>query len=82
MSKRWGRSSMRNDAVLLVVLGVLALDGAARAEVTISDPGTFVIDRAGIFDAPSRRKLEGWLRDLEAKTTAQVKVLTDPPPIW
>ncbi len=67
---------MRNETVLLVVFGLLAFDGAARAEVTIPDPGTFVVDRAGIFDAPTRHKLEGWLRDLEEKTTAQVKVLT------
>jgi len=67
---------MRNSALLLIVFGVLALDGTARAEVTIPDPGTFVIDRAGVFDAHTRQKLERWLGDLEAKTTAQVKVLT------
>jgi uncharacterized protein len=34
--------------------------------VTVRDPGTFVVEQ----------RLEGWLRELEQKTTAQVKVLT------
>lgn len=49
---------------------------AAHAEVTVRDPGTFVVDQAGIIDAGSRQQLEIWLRELETKTTAQVKVLT------
>lgn len=50
----------------------------AFALVTISDPGTFVVDRANIIDAATEQKLEGWLRELEQKTTAQVKILTVP----
>jgi len=49
-----------------------------RAEVTIKDPGTYVVDQAGVVDAGSRQRLEGWLRELEQKTGAQVKILTVP----
>lgn len=48
----------------------------ALAEVTVPDPGTYIVDRAGIVDAQQENLLEGWLRELEQKTTAQVKVLT------
>ncbi len=51
---------------------------SARAEVNVPDPGTFVVDKAGIIDDRVERELEGWLRELEQKTTAQVKVLTVP----
>jgi uncharacterized protein len=51
---------------------------AGHALVTVNDPGTYVVDKAGIIDADTKRKLEGWLRELQQKTTAQVKVLTVP----
>ncbi|MFB3115266.1 MAG: YgcG family protein [Nitrospirales bacterium] len=51
---------------------------AGWAEVSIPDPGTFVVDTAGIIDASTERQLEGWLRELEQKTSAEVKVLTVP----
>jgi uncharacterized protein len=44
--------------------------------MTVADPGTFVVDQAGVIDAPTRQRLESWLKELEQKTTAQVKVLT------
>lgn len=50
--------------------------GASAGEVTVSDPGTYVVDRAGIVDDRIEASLNGWLRELEQKTTAQVKVLT------
>ncbi|MCH7885569.1 MAG: TPM domain-containing protein [Planctomycetes bacterium] len=59
---------------ITLVLGVAPK--ALRAEVTIRDPGSYVVDRAGIIDDRVERQLEGWLRELEQKTTAQVKVLT------
>ena len=49
---------------------------SARAEVTVQDPHTYVVDQAGMIDAGMERKMEGWLRELEQKTTAQVRVLT------
>ncbi len=51
---------------------------SAQAEVTVKDPGTFVVDKAGVVSADVEQRLEGWLRELEQKTTAQVKVLTVP----
>ncbi|HUU85199.1 MAG TPA: TPM domain-containing protein, partial [Phycisphaerae bacterium] len=60
----------------LTAAALLLVSGAARAEVTIPDPGTFVVDRANVIDAQYENALEGWLRELEQKTTAQVKVLT------
>lgn len=54
----------------------LALACGAAAEVTIRDPGTYVVDRAQIVEPRVEQQLEGWLRELEQKTTAQLKVLT------
>lgn len=54
----------------------LALAGAAFGEVTVTDPGTFVVDQAGVLDAQTRQDLEKLLKELETRTTAQVKLLT------
>ncbi len=62
--------------LLLVAPGNLSAHGATPGEVTVSDPGTYVVDRAGIVDDRIEASLNGWLRELEQKTTAQVKVLT------
>jgi uncharacterized protein len=59
-----------------LVLGLLPT--CVDAEVVIDDDGTFVIDSAGVFDDDAEQRLESWLRELEQKTTAQVKVLTLP----
>lgn len=48
----------------------------ARAEVTVQDNGAYVIDLAGLLDPGTKANLENWLRELEQKTTAQVKLLT------
>jgi len=65
------------------LFGITALTAAASARsalaaVTVQDPGTYVVDRAGIIDDGVERQFVGWLRELEQKTTAQVKVLTVP----
>ncbi len=65
-------------ASMIAVIGLGVSAHRAVAKVTIQDPGTFVVDRAGIIDDRVERQLEGWLRELEQKTTAQVKVLTVP----
>jgi uncharacterized protein len=39
-------------------------------------PSQYVVDLAGVMDAGARARLNAMLRDLEAKTTAQVVVLT------
>ena len=44
----------------------------------MSDPGTFVVDTAGVLDAGTRDKLEQLLKQLETKTTTQIKILTVP----
>lgn len=68
-----GRVALRLAGLLLSVVCQ-----RAAGEVTVSDPGTFVVDRAGIIDAGAEGRLESWLRELEQKTTAQLKVLTVP----
>ena len=63
---------------MIAAIGLGVSAHRAVANVTVRDPGTFVVDRAGIIDDRVERQLEGWLRELEQKTTAQVKVLTVP----
>lgn len=64
---------------LLLSSGLILLTCAAvHAEINVADPGTFVIDKAGIIDASYEQQIEGWLRELEQKTTAQVKLLIVP----
>ncbi|HVX62900.1 MAG TPA: TPM domain-containing protein, partial [Pirellulales bacterium] len=55
---------------------LLAFAPAVRAEVTVADPGTFVVDKAGLLDAQTQQLLETKLKELEQRTTAQVKLLT------
>lgn len=71
---------MRGSGALLWIsaLGAAASAPSVLATVTVQDPGTYIVDRAGIIDDGVERQLEGWLRELEQKTTAQVKVLTVP----
>ena len=72
-----GQPFLRPAAVLcLAALALLA--PASAGAVTVKDPGRYVVDTAGLIDAASERRMEGWLRELEQKTTAQVKVLTVP----
>ncbi len=84
----WRRSDLvilqvivRQQSMFVLSAGILAVVHGAhlvRAEVSVPDPGTFVVDKAGIIDAGVEQQMEGWLRELEQKTTAQVKVLTVP----
>jgi uncharacterized protein len=48
----------------------------ALAEVTVTDPRTFVVDQADVIDSSAEEELEKLLKQLERQTTAQVKVLT------
>jgi uncharacterized protein len=59
-----------------MVLVAALWPAALSAEVTVPDTGQYVVDRAGIVPAATESKLGDWLRELEQKTTAQVKVLT------
>ena len=65
-------------ALVLSLAAPALLAPAAGAAVTVKDPGTYVVDTAGLIDAGTERRVEGWLRELEQKTTAQVKILTVP----
>jgi len=71
---------MRGSGALfwIAALAVAASARSALAAVTLQDPGTYVVDRAGIINDRVERQLEGALRELEQKTTTQVKVLTVP----
>jgi uncharacterized protein len=75
---------MPSDAKIIRLAGaagtlVLALAAqTALAVVDIQDPGTFVVDNAEVLDGATRQKLENLLRQLERKTTTQIKLLTVP----
>lgn len=62
------------------ILAVLVLTpGANRradAAPSISQPTTHIADHAGVIKPDVAKKLDGWLTELERKTTAQVIVLT------
>jgi uncharacterized protein len=64
--------------LLLGFLGVFLFGKIAHAEVTVPQTGDYVVDTAHVLDAKSKHEMEGWLRELEDKTGAQVKVLTVP----
>ena len=66
----------RAPLTIAVLASLLCWPAVSVGQATIADPGTFVVDKAGIISAGQRNKLENLLRELEQKTTAQVKVLT------
>ena len=72
------RGSRALGGVAALALGSVVIPTTVRAEETIRDPGTYVVDRAGIIDGGIEQRLEALLRELEQKTTAQVKILTVP----
>jgi uncharacterized protein len=64
---------------LLCVVALLQQRWALGAEpVTIPQTGEYITDRADLIDDATRKKLTDWLRELEQKTTAQVKIITVP----
>ena len=69
-----GNTSLKFLLASILLTG-LFVDGLLYAEVLVQDPGTYVVDTAGVMQASDKGQLEGWLRELEQKTTAQVKVL-------
>lgn len=68
-------SEAKNRAAILAIL-LGAAQSAVFAALTVRDPGTYVVDDAEIVEPAVEKQLEGSLRELEQKTTAQVKVLT------
>lgn len=69
-----GRTAARL-AVTWVVIGASTWCSAA---ITVADPGTFVVDRAGALTPQALTAIEQRLRSLQERTTAQVKLLTVP----
>jgi uncharacterized protein len=67
-----------NELALLAAMLLALVPAIGGAQVTVPDDGNFVIDRAGLVDPAVKQKLETWLKELEQKTTAQVKLLTVP----
>ena len=63
-------------AILIFPFIVLALPHLVSAEVTVRDPGSYVVDAANIIDPANEQQMNLWLAELEQKTTAQIKVLT------
>jgi uncharacterized protein len=70
--------SIRRFVSLLALLTPLAAGSVARAELNVPDPGTFVVDNANLLEPAIKQELEARLKELEQKTTAQVKLLTVP----
>jgi uncharacterized protein len=75
--RRHQRGSRYGTAALFLMASLLVAV-RAQGEVTVPQTGEYVVDTAGVVDAKSKAEIEGWLRELEEKTTAQVKVLTVP----
>ena len=63
---------------LLLILLLWAYPAVAPAVTPAipAHPSQYVVDLAGVFDAPTEARLNAMLHDLEAKTTAQMVVLT------
>lgn len=78
MAGKAARTTMLFIVALFIQSLLLAGPRRLRAEVTIQDPGTYVVDRANVLSAQQRQAISGWLRELEQKTTTQIKVLTVP----
>jgi len=70
-------SAARHFSLLFAAAALLALPQAALAQrATVADTGRFVVDTAEVIEPQTRARIEEWLKQLEAKTTAQVKILT------
>ena len=67
-----------NKPIILIAVGWLCLAAASPAEsITVPErPVRYVVDLAGIIDAEPETKLNGYLQELEQKTTAQFVILT------
>ena len=67
-----------NLCLFLPMCLTILVVASGHAEVTIPDPGSYVVDKANLINIGEEQQLERLLRELEEKTTAQVKVLTVP----
>jgi len=62
--------------ILVTALLIAARTAAVAAEPSIPPPQGFVSDFAGVIDAPTKRYLDGMIRDLKMKTGAEIAVVT------
>src|SRR5262245_38316835 len=69
-------NSRRFQAGVLAASLPLCLAVWANAVPNLPQPNTHVADYAHVIDASSTRQIDGWLTELEQKTTAQVIILT------
>ena len=60
----------------LAALLVATLPGSAAAQQLPARPTDYVVDLAGVIERGTFQKLNGYLKELEQKTTAQMIVLT------
>lgn len=66
----------RLSAIVILILLVTASPALAAAPVVPATPRDYVVDLAGIVNQDARVRLDGYLKELEQKTTAQFVVLT------
>jgi uncharacterized protein len=67
---------MRYPVRILAILFIVLIAASASADTVPDRPARYVVDLAGIVDDGVEMKLNGYLQELEQKTTAQVIVLS------
>jgi uncharacterized protein len=70
------RSKFLLQLLVIVIFGLGAIPLPAVTPPIPAQPPDYVVDLAGVLDRATQDSLDARLRDLEAKTTAQVVVLT------
>jgi uncharacterized protein len=70
------KSKLLLQILIIVLWGSLPVSLPAVTPPLPAQPSHYVVDLAGVLDAGTQARLNALLKDLEAKTTAQVVVLT------
>ncbi len=80
LSRSWGRLQMTSKnklAIFLATLFLCLLAASVSHSAGIPErPLNYVVDLAGIVDDTTENRLNGYLQQLEQKTTAQLVILT------
>ena len=70
------------SAVLICYLVMLAITVPCLHATDVPEkPSNYVVDLAGVLDSATKSKLNGYLKELEQKTTAQFIILTVKSPV-
>ena len=70
-------TSKTRPAVFLAILFLCLVVGSVSHATSVPEkPARYVVDLAGIIDDATENRLNGYLQELEQKTTAQLVVLT------